>query len=89
MQLCWKGDAGENVFPMNSAKHFRASVHKTPPSYCFLCFSENFEKASFVEHASVFHVQVAEFQPSDTVKTIWEVLSKYFMQELQVAIRRR
>ena len=37
----------------------------------------------------LFHVQVGEFQPTDTAKTISHVLFKHFIQEQQITIRRR
>ena len=36
---------------------------------------------------SLFHVDVAEFQPPDKIKSISEVLFKHFIQKRDVAIR--
>ena len=51
---------------MNFAKFLRASFDRTPPDDCFLSFSVNFDRAPL--RNCLFHVQVAEFQPADTVK---------------------
>ena len=37
----------------------------------------------------LFHAQVAGFQPQDTIQSISQVLFKHFIQEQEVAIRRR
>ena len=37
----------------------------------------------------LFHVQVAEFQPPDTIKSISQVLFKHFIRKREVAIRKR
>ena len=39
--------------------------------------------------AGLFHAQVAGFQSQDTIRSILQVLFKLFIQELEVAIRRR
>ena len=50
------------------------SFDRTPPDDCFLCLSVNFEaffKILFLKSTSeklLFYVQVAEFQPPDTVQ---------------------
>ena len=66
-----------------------------PPDDCFLCLSVNFKtffRRLLLQSTSgklLFYVQVAEFQPPDTVKTISQVLFKYFIQDREPAIRRR
>ena len=65
-------------------------------------FSDNFKKHLFTENLlsdhlfywgplenCLFHVQVAEFQPPDTIKRISQVLLKHFIQKRDLAIRRR
>ena len=59
---------------------------KTPPVDCFLCLSVNFENTS---GKLLFHKQVAEFQPPGAAKIISQVLFNHFIQEREVAIRRR
>ena len=50
-------------------------------------FSEHLFYGAPLENC-LFHVQFPEFQPPDTVKN-YQVSSKHFIQEPQVAIRRR
>ena len=64
----------------------RFTFDKTPPVDCFLCLSVNFENTS---GKLLFHAQVAEFQPPGAVKIISQVLFNNFIQEREVAIRRR
>ena len=51
------------------------SFDRTPPDDCFLCLSVNFEtffRTLLLKSTSgkwLFHVQVAEFEPPDTVKS--------------------
>ena len=67
-----KKDCSKDV---NFAKFLRTSFDRAPPDACFLSLSLNFER-SFSEHLfyraplrnCLFHVQVAAFQPADTVK---------------------
>ena len=59
----------QRCFSVNFANFLRASFEKTPPNDCFLCLSVNFEKFFRTPLGNcLFHVQVAEFQPRDTVK---------------------
>ena len=52
------------------------SFDRTPPDDCFLCLSVNFEKffrtllSQSTSGKLLFHVQVAEFQPPNTVKKL-------------------
>ena len=77
----------QSCFSVNFAKFLRTSFDRTPPDDCFLCLSENFEK--FSEHIfyraplgnCLYHVQFAEFQPQDTVKS-------YFTSAFQTIYRR-
>ena len=82
-------------FSVNFAKFFRTSFYRTPPDDCFLCLPVILR--SFSDHLfyraplgnCLFHVQVAEFQPPDTIKRISQVLLKHFIQKRDLAIRRR
>ena len=64
----------QRCLSVNFAKFLRTSFDRTPPYNCFLCLSVNYEK--FSDHLFyiagsgnyLFHVQVSEFQPPDTVK---------------------
>ena len=69
-------------FSVRFAKFLRTSFYKTPPDDCFLCLPVILR--SFSDHLfyraplgnCLFHVQVAEFQPPDTIKSISQVLFK-------------
>ena len=82
-------------FSVRFAKFLRTSFYKTPPDDCFLCLPVILR--SFSDHLfyraplgnCLFHVQVAEFQPPDTIKSISQVLFKHFILKRGVAIRRR
>ena len=82
-------------FSVRFAKFLRTSFYKTPPDDCFLCLPVILR--SFSDHLfyraplgnCLFHVQVAEFQPPDTIKRISQVLLKHFIQKRDLAIRRR
>ena len=64
-------------FSVNFAKFLRISFHRTLPDDCFLCLSEDFEKFFRISLLKstygncLLHVQVAEFQPPDTVKKLF------------------
>ena len=81
-------------FSVRFAKFLRTSFYKTPPDDCFLCLPVILR--SFSDHLfyraplgnCLFHVQVAEFQPPDTIKSISQVLFKEFTQKRNVAMRR-
>ena len=72
----------QRCFSVNFAKFLRTSFNRTPPDDCFLSLFVNLR--SFSEHLfyraplrnCLFHVQVSEFQPADTVK-------KYFTGAFQ------
>ena len=72
----------ERCFSVNFPKFLRTSFDRTPLDDCFLCLSVNLR--SFSEYLvyraplgnCLFHVQAAEFQPPDTVKS-------YFTSALQ------
>ena len=76
---------------MNFTKFLRTYFDRTLPDDCSLCLSENFEKflRTPLLYSTLFQVQVTEFRPPDTKETISQVLFKHFVQEQQVAIRRR
>ena len=66
---------------------------KTPPDDRFLYLSVNFEffRTLFLYSTSgklLFHVQVEEFQPPDTVKDYFTGPFKRFIQEEEVTIRK-
>ena len=77
-------------FSVRFAKFLRTSFYKTPPDDCFLCLPVILR--SFSDHLfyraplgnCLFHVQVAEFQPPDTIKSISQVLFKHFIQKRDV-----
>ena len=81
-------------FSVRFAKFLRTSFYRTPPDDCFLCLPVILR--SFSDHLfyraplgnCLFHVQVAEFQPPDTIKSISQVLFKEFTQKRNVAMRR-
>ena len=67
---------------------------RTPTDDCFLCLSVNFEFFRTLPLYStsgklLFRVPVEEFQPPDTVKNYFTGPFKCFIQEREVAIRRR
>ena len=82
-------------FSVRLAKFLRTSFYKTPPNDCFLCLPVILR--SFSDHKlfrvplgnSLFHVQVAEFQPPDITKSISQALFKHLIRKRGVAIRRR
>ena len=62
------------MFFCEFAKFLRAYFYRTPPGDCFLSLSVNFEKffgtlllQSTSEKLILFRVQVAEFQPANTI----------------------
>ena len=63
-------------FSVRFAKFLRTSFYRTPPDDCFLCLPVILR--SFSDHLffrgplgnSLFHVQVAEFQARDKIKSI-------------------
>ena len=81
-------------FSVRFAKFLRTSFYKTPPDDCFLCLPVILR--SFSDHLffraplgnSLFHVQVAEFQPPDKIKSISQVLFKHLIRKRDVAIQR-
>ena len=82
-------------FSVNFAKFLRTSFYRTPPDDCFLCLPVILR--SFSDHLfyraplgnCLFHVQVAEFQTPDTIKSISQVLFKHFIQTRDAATWRR
>ena len=82
-------------FSVRFAKFLRTSFYRTRLDDCFLCLPVILR--SFSDHLfyraplgnCLFHVQVAEFQPPDTIKRISQVLLKHFIQKRDLAIRRR
>ena len=84
----------QRCFSVRFAKFLRASFYRTPPDDCFLCLP--IILTSFPDHPflraplgnSLFHVQVAEFQPPDKIKSISQALFKHLIRKREVAIRR-
>ena len=82
-------------FSVRFAKFLRISFYRTPPDDCFLCLPVVL--TSFSDHLffraplgnSLFHIQVAEFQPPDKIKSISQALFKHLIRKRDVAIRRR
>ena len=82
-------------FSVRFAKILRTSFYRTRPVDCFLCLLVILR--SFSDHLffraplgnSLFHLQVAEFQPPDIIKSISQVLFKHLIRKQDVAIRRR
>ena len=73
----------QRCLPVSFAKFLRTYLDRTPPKDCFLCLSMNFERffrSPFLQRTSgkllISCIQVAEFQPPDTVK-------KYFTRAFQ------
>ena len=77
------------------AKFLKTSFYKTPPDDCFLCLLvilRSFQITHFFREPlgnCFFHVQVAEFQPPDKIKSISQALFKHLIRKRDVAIRRR
>ena len=77
----------EKIFFSEFCKIFKNifSFDRAPPDECFLCLSVNFETCfrtlllQSTLRKLLFYVQVAEFQPPDTVKTISQMLFKHFI----------
>ena len=82
-------------FSVNLPKILRTFFSRTSPDDCFLCFPVNLR--SFSDHLfyraplgkCLFHVQVAESQLPDTIKSISQMLFKYLLRKQDVAIGRR
>ena len=89
----WKKVLQQRCISVNFAKLLRASFDQQLQMTASYCLSVNFEKffrSPLLQplRNCLFHVQVAEFQPSDTVKTIPQVFFKYFIEQREVAIGR-
>ena len=73
---------------MNFAKFLRTSFYGTLSDDCSLCLPvilRNFSDHPFYRALlgnCLFHVQVAEFQPPNTIKSISQVLFKYFTRDV-------
>ena len=75
-----KKELQQRRFSVRFAKFLRTSFYRTPPDDCFLCLPVTL--GSFSDHLffraplgnSLFHIQVAEFQPPDKIKGISEAL---------------
>ena len=67
-------------FSVRLKKFLRTSFYRIPPDDCFLCLPaiwRSFSDALFFRAPlgnSLFHLQVAEFQPPDKIKSISQVL---------------
>ena len=87
----FKKELQQRRFSVNFAKFLKTSFYRTPPDDCFLCLPVILR--SFSDHLfyraplgnCLFHVQVAEFQPPDTIKSISQVLFKHFIQKQDIA----
>ena len=72
----------QRFFSVNFAKLLRTFFDRTLSDDCFLCLSVNLEFSRSPRFYRVllgnwlFHVQVAEFQPPDAIKSISQVLFK-------------
>ena len=82
-------------FSVNFTKFLAISFDSIPPDDCFLClpvilrsFSDDLFSTALLGNC-FYHVQVAEFQPPATIKSISEVLFKHFIQKRDVATRKR
>ena len=82
-------------FSVRFAKFLRTSFYRTLPDDCFFClpvilrsFSDHLFFRAPLEN-SLFHVQVAEFQPPDKIKSISQALFKHVIRKRDVATRRR
>ena len=92
-----KKEFRQRCFSLNFAKFLRTFFDRTLPNDWFLSLSVNFEKFFRTSlyraplRNCLFHLQVAVFQPADTLKNYCysQVLFKHFIQEREVAIRRR
>ena len=85
-------------FSVSFAKFLRTSFDRTPKhqrvtaSCVYLWILRSFSDHLFYRAPlgkCFLHVQVAEFQPPDTIKSFSQVLFKHFIQKQDVAIRRR
>ena len=91
----YKKELQQRRFSMRFAKFLRTSFYGKPPDYYFLCLpviSRSFSGHLFLKAPlgnSLFHVQAAEFQPPDKIKSISQVLFKHLIRKQDVAIRRR
>ena len=91
----YKKELQQRRFSMRFAKFLRTSFYGIPQDYCFLCFPvilRRFSGHLFFKAPlgnSLFHVQAAEFQPPDKIKSISQVLFKHLIRKQDVAIRRR
>ena len=82
-------------FSVRFSKFLRTSFYRTPPDDCFLYLPVILR--SFSDHLffraplgnCLFHIQVAEFQPPDKIKSISQALFKHLIRKRDVAIRRR
>ena len=83
MQIYLKKRFQQRRFSVNFAKFLRTCSQRTPSDDCLLCLTVILR--SFSDH---LHVQVAESQTPDTIKSTSQVLFKHFIQKRNVAIRR-
>ena len=81
-----KKEIRQRYFSVNCAKFLRTSFNRMPADDCFLCLPVNFEKFSerlfykCLLGNCLFHVHVAEFQPSNTVKNYFTGAFQAFYQ---------
>ena len=79
-------------FSVKFANLLRISFYRTPPDDCFFCLPVILR--SFSDHQffraplgnSFIHVQVAEFQPPNKIKSISQALFKHLIRKQDVAI---
>ena len=73
---------------MSFTKFLRTSIGRTTPDDCSLCLSENFEKFFRIPlfWITLFHAQVAEFQPPDTVRNYFtSAFQAFYIMKLRDA----
>ena len=90
----FKKELQQRRFSVNFAKFLKTSFYRAPPYDCFLCLPAILR--SFSDHLfyrappgnCLFHWQVAEFQPQNTIKSISQVIFKHFIQKQDIAFWR-
>ena len=80
MFICEFRKIFKNIFWQNTSGWLRLWILRSFPDLSF--YRTPLENC-------LFHAQVAGFQPQDTIQSISQVLFKHFIQEKEVAIRRR
>ena len=89
-----KGTPAKTIF-CEICKIFKNIFLQNTSGWLLLVFTSNSEKCfrwtifSSTSGKSFFHVQAAEFQPPDKIKSISQALFKHLIRKRDVAIRRR